>query len=99
MNEYNDAPEERARVFGRIAPIVMAFYRERVGRLFSAEQLRRYVLEREPTTAPDSPGRILRELRLRGRLDYAVINRRKSLYQFRFRKPLEGVHVSQVRPA
>ena len=36
--------------------------------------------------APDSPGRILRELRLNGRLDYVVLNRRQSLYQFRARR-------------
>jgi hypothetical protein len=46
------------------------------------------VLRHEPTTAPDSPGRILRELRLTGKLNYVVINRRQSLYQFRaVRKP------------
>jgi hypothetical protein len=32
--------------------------------------------------APDSPGRILRMLRREGSLDYTVLNRAKSLYQF-----------------
>jgi len=41
------------------------------------------VLWLDPGIAPDSPGRILRELRLRGWLNYVVINRRQSLYQFR----------------
>ena len=81
----NDAPEERARVFSRIAPHVLAFKDERPTGVFHAEELLNYVVERLPDIAPDSPGRILRELRLLGRLDYVVLNRRQSLYQFRVR--------------
>ena len=83
-----DAPIERARVFARIAPIVMLFRYENPDGLFHIEDLREYVIEREPGIAPDSPGRILRELRLQGRLNYVVLNRRQSLYQFR---PVEEV--------
>ena len=75
--------EERERVFSRIAPVIMAFKDERPTGTFHVEELRRYVLTIFPEIAPDSPGRILRELRLLGRLDYVVINRRQSLYQFR----------------
>lgn len=84
----DDAPEERARVFSRIAPHILTFRDERPDGTFHAEQLRDYVIERSPEIAPDSPGRILRELRRVGSLDYVVINRRQSLYQFRRAEPL-----------
>jgi len=83
MSRDNDAPEERERVFSRIAPVILAFKDERPLGTFHAEELRDYVLRQMPDIAPDSPGRILRELRLLRRLHYVVINRRQSLYQFR----------------
>jgi hypothetical protein len=79
----DDAPQERERVFARIAPLVMDYASSHAGEAFHAEELRQFVLERDPLIAPDSPGRILRELRLAGKIDYVVINRRQSLYQFR----------------
>jgi hypothetical protein len=83
MSKDNDDVPERNRVYGRIAPLILAFSREYAGRQFNADQLRRYVGRHVPDIAPDSPGRILRELRLEGRLHYVVLNRRQSLYQFR----------------
>lgn len=77
----DDAPGERQRVFSRIAPIIMNFRQQ--CSTFHAEQLRDYVIAQAPDIAPDSPGRILRELRLRGKLNYVVVNRRQSLYEFR----------------
>jgi hypothetical protein len=80
----DDDPGERDRVFSRIAPIILQFKDERPQGTFHVEELREYVLVRlSGEIAPDSPGRILRELRLQGMLDYVVINRRQSLYQFR----------------
>lgn len=79
----NDSPENRARVFSKLAPLIMDFYSLHAGEAFHAEDLRTFVRDRAPEIAPDSPGRILREMRLKGHLDYAVINRRSSLYQFR----------------
>jgi hypothetical protein len=61
----------------------MTFYVDNAGQLFHAEDLRRYVLAVEPEIAPGSPDRILRALRQEGKLDYVVIDRRNSLYQFR----------------
>jgi hypothetical protein len=87
MSKHNDTPEERRRVYGRIAPLILMFYRDNAGKQFHAEELRRYVLTAAPDIAPGSPDRILRELRLEGRLDYVVVNRRQSLYQFRYRQP------------
>ena len=78
-----DAPHERRRVYGKIAPLIMTYYRAHVGKAFHAEDLRQYVLMFAADIAPDSPGRILRELRLEGKLNYVVIDRRDSLYQFR----------------
>jgi hypothetical protein len=83
MSKEDDAPQERERVFARIAPLVMDYASSHAGEAFRAEELRQFVLERDPLIAPDSPGRILRELRLAGKIDYVVINRRQSLYQFR----------------
>jgi hypothetical protein len=83
MSKEDDAPQERERVFARIAPLVMDYASSHAGEAFHAEELRQFVLERDPLIAPDSPGRILRELRLAGKIDYVVINRRQSLYQFR----------------
>jgi len=86
----HDDKEERARVYSRIAPVILTFAADHAGQTFHAEQLRRYVLHHDPAIAPDSPGRILRELRLGGKLDYVVLNRRQSLYQFRTKFPASG---------
>ncbi|HET7239344.1 MAG TPA: hypothetical protein VFI76_09965 [Terrimicrobiaceae bacterium] len=84
MSSDNDDPGERGRVFSNIAPIIMDFHHEHIdGSPFHADELREYVLDRTPMVAPSSPDRILRELRLVGRLNYVVLNRRQSLYQFR----------------
>jgi hypothetical protein len=85
MTSDNDDIGERARVFGRIAPIILAFARENAGQTFHVEQLRRYVDAHVHEIAPDSPGRILRQLRQLRQLNYVVIDRRNSLYQFRKR--------------
>ena len=84
-----DDREERDRVYARIAPLILDFHAMHPGELFHAEQLRIYVRSFAPEIAPDSPGRILRALRLEGRLNYVVINRRHSLYQFRPVEPPE----------
>jgi hypothetical protein len=87
MSKDNDTPEERARVYSRIAPLIMTFYVNNAGKQFHAEDLRRYVLAVEPEIAPGSPDRILRALRQEGRLDYIVIDRRNSLYLFKAVRP------------
>jgi hypothetical protein len=88
VSKDNDHPHERHRVYGKIAPLIMLFARDHAGQQFHVEDLRRFVKVCAPDIAPDSPGRILRELRLERRLDYVVINRRQSLYQFRSRMRL-----------
>jgi hypothetical protein len=74
--------EERARVYAKIAPLIMEFHSLHAGESFHVEELRVFVRDQVPDIAPDSPGRILRALRLEGRLNYIIINRRDSLYQF-----------------
>lgn len=83
----DDDRDERERVYARIAPIIMDFHALYAGSTFYAEQLRVYVRSQVPDIAPDSPGRILRALRLEGALNYVIINRRHSLYQFRAVEP------------
>lgn len=76
--------ENLDRVYSRIAIHILAFHDEHRGQFFHAEELRRYVLQHEPLMiAPGSPDRILRQMRLKGMLNYDVINRRASLYQFK----------------
>lgn len=81
--------ENLDRVYSRIAVHIMAFHDEHQGKYFRAEDLRQYVLDREPSIAPGSPDRILREMRLKGVLSYEVVNRRASLYQFK-NNPIPG---------
>jgi len=85
MNQYNDAPEERRRVYSRIAPLILAFHHENAGRRFHSKELQQYVLSGAPEVAPSSADRILRYLRQEGKLDYVVLSRTQSLYQFRSR--------------
>ena len=81
-----DDRTERRRVYGKIAPLILTYASNHTGKAFHAEDLRQYVMMFASDVAPDSPGRILRELRLEGKLDYVVIDRRDSLYQFRSRR-------------
>jgi hypothetical protein len=70
-----------ARVSGNIAGIVADFCRGRLeeGRAeFHMIDLTTYVNARS-TIAPDSAGRILRDLRKHRLIDYTVVNRRQSL--------------------
>lgn len=72
-----------ARVNRNIAGIVTAFCRERLheGREeFRMAELTTFVNERS-ATAPDSAGRILRDLRRNRVVDYTVVNRAQSLYK------------------
>lgn len=78
----SDAPEERRRVYKKIAPLIMEYATTRVGRMFHAEDLYRSILDQNPDVAPDSPGRILRLLRRKGYLNYVIVDRGDSLYQF-----------------
>lgn len=79
--------ENLERVATKIAPLVHDFCREiwsdakRSLPQFHMVELTAYVRRRIDGLAPDSAGRILRELRKRGRVDYKIVSRRDSLYQ------------------
>lgn len=70
-------------VYKTIAPVVLDFCDARKGTTFHADELRQYVMTRVKT-APSSPDRILRQLRLEGWVTYQVVNRRRSLYAIPF---------------
>ena len=71
--------ENLERVNDAIAAHVIKFYREHINREFFGGELFAYVCQRQ-MVAPDSPRRIMSDLKNRGIIDYKVLNRRKSLY-------------------
>jgi hypothetical protein len=74
--------ENLDRVFTKIAPLIMDFSRTICAKPFTMTQLTTFVLRHAPEVAPDSPGRILRDMRQRKMLDYELISRRHSRYRF-----------------
>jgi hypothetical protein len=75
--------EELARV-SKIIGAAIIEYKLKLGTgiHFHCEALRQYVIAKHPEIAPDSPSRVLRSLRQKGKLDYRVVNRSASLYEF-----------------
>lgn len=63
---------------------VLAFARSRADRNFYLNELLTYVRIALPGTAPDSPSRVLRQLRREGRIGYYVVRRDLSLYHMGF---------------
>lgn len=79
----DDQEENIQRVRAKIGELILGFARARaaIGAMdFRADELRRYVLAAVPT-APDSAGRILRDLRHERKLDYIVVSRKDSHYR------------------
>ena len=74
--------QQLERVSGNIAPHILEFRRIMTDSIWNATALHTFVRERRAGTAPASADRVLRDLRKRGHLNYKIINRRKSLYQF-----------------
>jgi hypothetical protein len=89
--------EELARVFDKVAGSIMRFRKNNPSDIFHVEDLRQFVLTEHATIAPDSPGRILRDMRQHGMINYVVLNRRNSLYQFQ-PLPQEVKHVNDISP-
>jgi hypothetical protein len=83
MSKYDDDPIERARVYSKLGPLVMDYHDLHAGRQFHSQDLHEFVQHYEPNVAPESVTRCLRQLRENGKLDYVVLSRRRSLYQFR----------------
>lgn len=79
---FADQPDERERVNVRIGPSVIEFAKNRK-RPFFIEDLRRHITLTVGIVAPASPDRILRQLRQAKKLDYVVLDRKRSLYQIK----------------
>jgi hypothetical protein len=84
--DFDDEEEERLeqeenleRVSSRIGRAIIDFCQTH--RRFHADELRAYAVAETGIAAPASADRILRDLRLRGVIDYVVVNRRASLYE------------------
>ena len=80
----SEQSENLERVSERIAALVVEFCSRALESgqpQFHMEELTLYVYEKVKVSAPDSAGRILRDLRQRGVLNYRVLSRSKSLYE------------------
>jgi hypothetical protein len=74
-------PRELKRVKSEVAPLILAFWKEKGnGAQFHMAELTKFVAART-TIAPDSAGRILRDMRQGGEINYRVVSRRESLYR------------------
>ena len=71
--------ENLDRVASKLSGPILAFCRQRQD--FHMEDLREYLRAQSVNFAPDSPSRILRQLRLEGSVDYVITNRRQSAYR------------------
>lgn len=76
--------KEIGRVSTRIAAAIRSFCRKRLQAgptTFHADELREWVRLKVGQVAPDSPGRILRQLRQRGEISYELVSRSGSEYR------------------
>ena len=75
--------ENISRVSQKIAYAILEFWEYTGPKTpFHMENLLKYVRTRLPKIAPDSPSRVMRDLRQHKVINYVVLNRRKSLYKF-----------------
>lgn len=70
-----------------LAATVVRFLRSRVGKTFRASELLRYCTVLQPDIAPDSPSRIMRDLRLTRLIDYTLVSRQGSQYRVDYVAP------------
>ena len=85
----SEQAENLARVTAKIGDAILRFCRSRLGETFRMEELVRFV-RAETTIAPDSPSRILRQLRSQGLIGYEVLSRKDSLYRVTLPVPAAG---------
>lgn len=76
----SEQDENLSRVHSKIAAVIIDFCTYRASLQFHMAELVAYVQSRSDAS-PDSPSRILRELRRQGVIDYRVISRSRSLYE------------------
>lgn len=72
--------ENLQRVGISIGPIVCRFLESHLHQQFHGIDLYRAVVEQVGFVAPDSPRRIMSDLKNQGVVNYELINRRQSLY-------------------
>ena len=74
--------ENLGRVHSKIATAIAWFFRRRrPGSKFYLSALTAHVWSIAPAVAPDTPRRVLCEMRQAGTLDYECLSRRDSLYR------------------
>jgi hypothetical protein len=76
--------EHLYRVTDRIAPHIIQFWEDKLDSddpEFHMDELLNHVDRNVIAVAPDSPGRIMRDLRQHRLVNYEVVNRRQSLYR------------------
>ncbi len=81
---FVDQEQNLERVSKRIAASIETFCRDVLTTMphrFRMEDLLSHVRRDVGVIAPDSPSRILRQLRSKGQIDYVVVDRAASLYQ------------------
>lgn len=78
----NEQTQQISRVNHAIASYVTAYLKLKEGKEFHATDLYTYVHDQVGGyIAPDSPARILRDLKKRGLVNYEVLSRSRSLYR------------------
>jgi hypothetical protein len=83
LDLFHDDPAERERVASRIAGAIFDFFWDRpAGFQWHADELLGHVEKLVGKIAPDSPNRILRQLKRQRQINYHVVNRSQSLYEF-----------------
>lgn len=78
---FDQQTQNIERVRSKLEPTILRFFAQNSSGVFLMSALTNYVRWFHPDTAPDSPGRIMRQLRKARKLDYRVKNRRASLYE------------------
>jgi hypothetical protein len=81
----DEQSENLRRVTGRLRGAIVQFCRLRLASVprFRADELRLYVGTFVGEVAPDSPGRVLRQLRQAGVVDCVLLDRAGSFYEVR----------------
>jgi len=80
--DFDAQPRELSRVTGRIGELIVEFIEQRLRTQpeFHAADLHKFVAAHE-TVAPDSPIRVMRDMKQQGQINYTLLSRRGSLYR------------------
>jgi hypothetical protein len=83
VTAHSDQSQQLDRVSTRIATALVAFWSQRLREspVFVAADVLAHIKTHVGEVAPDSPGRIMRDLRARGQVAYEVVSRAESRYR------------------